>query len=151
MDSGFKKRKMRKALTGFIAAMCMSCSNDNEPEAFNRNIENGLYAYYGTEYIVTIGTDYKDGWNYETNCEPGYISILDAKTGTPVYNQINGISTVTTEYGDKDNTATVIGWGYNNGLSILCVPTSRTTFTGIVTKQSPDISLPGEMRFKKLK
>ncbi|MCM1020864.1 MAG: hypothetical protein NC403_01505 [Muribaculaceae bacterium] len=140
---------MKKALIGLLVA-CVGCS-DNEPEVYDGVLDNGLYSYYGAEYIVTIGTDYKDGWNYETNCEPGYISITDTKTGEYVYSQINGISSVVLEYNKENHTKTYSGWGYDNGLILLCAPSSNTTFTGIAVKQSPDIELPGEMNFRKIK
>lgn len=150
MDSGFKKSKIIRRLLSVLAVVFVSCSS-NEPEAFDGILDNGVYSYYGTEYIVTIGTDYKDGWNYETNCEPGYISIVDAKTGTAIYVQRNGISNIVSECNINGVAKSYDGWGYDNGLTILCAPSSRTTFVGFAIKQSPGIELPGEMKFVKLK
>lgn len=124
-----------------VFALC-ACSKDSDGP-FIGTLKDGRYVFYGQNYAVLIGTGYKDGWNYETNCYPGYITITDMATGEYVFNQINEIEYIQR----KDGENTFNGWGYKNGLTILCVPTSEKEFMGIVLSNSSEIQLPDRMDF----
>ena len=124
------------------------CADDIDSPA---ELENGLYAYYGPEYTIAIGTDYKDGWNFSTYCEPGYISISKSGTGAAVFSQSQHIGEVFQEYCKNGVTTLYKGWSYENGLAIVCVPKSNTSFTGVIIQKSPGIELPGEVTFIKIK
>ncbi len=124
-----------------VVTLC-SCSKETET-TFAGSVKDGLYAFYGQRYAVLIGTGYKDGWNFETNCYPGYITITDLITGEYVFNQINEITYIE----QKDGLNTYNGWSYKNGLSILCVPVSENSFTGVILSNSSNIDLPNKMDF----
>lgn len=128
-----------------LVALC-SCSKETENE-FTGTLKDGMYVYYGQRYAVLIGTGYKDGWNFETNCYPGYITITDLTTGEYVFNQINEITYIE----QNDGLNTYIGWSYKNGLSILCVPVSENRFIGVLLSNPSDIELPNRMEFNKMK
>lgn len=136
---------MKKVLLAIAACFVfVSCSKDNDDlEKVAGMLTDGLYAYYDTDYAVMIGTAYKDGWSYNTGCEPGYITITFLPTTEYVFTQTQEIIQFT-----KDGCK---GWEYNNGLKILCVPTSNKRFTGRVLKNTSGLQLPEEMEFNKIK
>lgn len=137
-----------KKIVLFILGLIVLCSCSKETESgFADGLKDGMYVYYGQKYAVLIGTGYKDGWNYETNCYPGYITITDLTTGEYVFNQINEITYIE----QKDGLNTYTGWSYKNGLSILCVPVSEKKFIGIVLSNSSNIILPNKMEFNMMK
>ena len=134
---------MKKIVLLILAAVALcSCSKDSDTP-FIGTLKDGRYVFYGQNYTVLIGTGYKDGWSYETNCYPGYITITDMTTGEYVFNQINEIEYIQ----EKDGENLYNGWGYKNGLSILCVPTSEDEFMGVVVSNSSEIQLPDRMDF----
>lgn len=137
-----------KKIVLFILGLIVLCSCSKETESgFADGLKDGMYVYYGQKYAVLIGTGYKDGWNYETNCYPGYITITDLTTGEYVFNQINEITYIE----QKDGLNTYTGWSYKNGLSILCVPVSENRFIGVLLSNPSDIELPNRMEFNKMK
>ena len=131
----------------FALAVCLtfvSCSKDSSDlEKATGTLTDGLYAYYGAEYAIAIGTTYKDGWSYDTECEPGYITITFLPTSEYIFTQTQEITQFT-----KDGCK---GWEYSNGLKILCVPTSDKRFTGMILKNTSGLYLPDEMEFNKIK
>lgn len=139
---------MKRWLAGALLLLLCGCADDIDSPL---ELENGLYAYYGPEYVIAIGTDYKEGWNSSTYCEPGYISITKSTTGAAIFNQSQHIAPITQEYGKNGVAVSYSGWSYENGLIILCVPKSNTQFTGVIIEKSPGIELPGEVTFNKIK
>lgn len=123
----------------------MGCSTDDE--VFNGTLTDGLYAYYGDEYAILIGTTYKDGWSFDTGCEPGYISITDLSTSEYVFSQTQEIISIAIEEYRDGNKAFYEGWGYKNGLSILCIPKSANSFVGKILKNTSGLIIPDEMEF----
>lgn len=138
---------MKRIVLLILAVLAFTgCSTD---EVFNGTLTDGLYAYYGDEYVIAIGTTYKDGWSFDTGCEPGYITITDLSTSEYIFSQTQEIVTHTVENGDDK--AVYKGWGYKNGLSILCIPKSANSFIGKILKNTSGLILPDEMEFTLLK
>lgn len=140
---------MKKILVFLLSVVLafMGCSTDDE--VFNGTLTGGLYAYYGDEYAIAIGTTYKDSWSFDTGCEPGYITITDLSTSEYVFSQTQEIITHIVE--NRDNKAVYKGWGYKNGLSILCIPKSANSFVGKILKNTSGLILPDEMEFTRIK
>ncbi len=132
---------MKKLLFILVSMVALvSCSKDEVP--FDGVIKDGLYVYYGKQYSIVIGTTYKDGWNAESLCYPGYITISD-QSGKYLFTQTKNIETI-----QRDN---YNGWAYENGLSIICIPKSEKEFTAKIVANTSPFSLPVEMVFTFLK
>ena len=139
---------MKRWAVGLLCMLLCGCSSEEDAPVV---LEGGLYAYYGPEYTIAIGTEFKEGWNSSTYCDPGYITISDSRTGAYIFTQSQHIAQVKHEVCTGGVIAHYEGWAYENGLTILCDPKSATSFTGVIIQQTPGIALPGEVVFKKVK
>lgn len=130
---------MRRIIILLLAALVVvaACSKAE----YNGNILPGLYVYNAGGNILAIGTEAKDGWSAETDCEAGYINVMDAQSLASIFKQTKGIEILS-----QDGYS---GWGYSNGFRILCVPASSNRFTGRVLSQPTDWNLPETMDFKR--
>lgn len=142
---------MKKVLWAMLAVLCAACSGGNDEPDYNGEIQSGLYSYVGPLYIVTVGTDYKDGWSIESQCEPGYISIVQVGSGESVFTQRNGMTQIVAQSVEDGKRTAWKGWGYENGLRLVFAPKSKTTLRGVVQTPAPGIDLPDEMIFEKIK
>lgn len=135
-------RKLTLILT--LTALTLAAGCSKQPESFDGKLNDGLYAYYGPNYIIAIGTCYKDGWTFDTYCEPGYITITDTETAGYIFTQtqsiINGCGQDGYPY-----------WSYNNGLTIARIPTAADSFTGVVVNNTSGIQLPDKLDFRQLR
>lgn len=124
-----------------------ACTKENDDTPYTGNLVDGIYAHYNSLYGVAISTTFKYGLSAETYCEPGYISIMDLSTAGYVFTQIQDITQIERAY----NGVMYSGWQYSNGLSVLCIPKSETSFTGIVLENKSGLKLPEQMDFAFLK
>lgn len=129
----------------FAVFVLLSCSKEDN-YTYTGDFIDGLYAHYNDKYAVVIGTIGKDGWDFETYCDPGYISVTDlnALGSGYVFVQTKNIISITQE----SEKGTYFGWEYENGLSLICVPTSEKSFTAKIIKNTSELNLPNEMEFE---
>lgn len=127
---------MIRAILAAAVLLLASCTKDDD---FSGTLKNGLYLYQGAQYAVAIGTTYKDGWSFNTGCDPGYITITDLRTSEYVFTQKQNIQY--NQQGDYNC------WGYDNGLSVVCIPTAADRFTGRILTNTSGLDLPPEMYF----